>query len=143
MKSRHKGRELALQTLYAMDFNKELGNTVPEGFPGLSDLEVQSIEVEAVLFARYLIVGTVEHLEEIDNLISEFSTNRPLDKIDIVDRNILRFSVFCLLYANDIHGHVIIDEAVKLSQEFSSDVNYKFINGILDSMQKRIRNDKS
>jgi N utilization substance protein B len=75
-------------------------------------------------------------------LIGEYSTNRPLDRIDIVDRNILRFSIFTLLYAKDIHSHVIIDEAVKLSQEFSSDVNYKFINGILDSMQKKLRHDQ-
>jgi N utilization substance protein B len=143
VKARHKGRELALQTLYALDFNQELQAGIPQGFPGLSDLEVQSIEPEAILFARYLIVGTLEHLDEVDQLISEFSTNRPLDRIDIIDRNILRFSVYSLLYANDIHSHVIIDEAVKLSQEFSSEVNYKFINGILDSMQKRLRNDKS
>jgi len=142
LKARHKGRELALQTLYALDFNHGMHQGIPNGFPGLSDVEVEAIESDAVVFARYLIVGTLEHLEEIDALIGEYSTTRALDRIDIVDRNILRFSIFTLLYAKDIHSHVIIDEAVKLSQEFSSDVNYKFINGILDSMQKKLRHDQ-
>ena len=81
--------------------------------------------------------GTIENLEQVDELISQFSLNRPLERIDIVDRNVLRISVYSLLYG-DIHPHIIIDEAVKLSQDFSTDVNYKFINGILDTMQKQL-----
>jgi N utilization substance protein B len=141
VKSRHKGRELALQTLYALDFNGELKQGVPENFPGLSETEIENLEPEVVLFARYLVTGTLEHLDEIDALISQFSTNRSIDRIDAVDRTILRFSVFSLLYAKDIHCHVVIDEAVKLSQEFSSEVNYRFINGILDSMQKKLNDN--
>ena len=69
--------------------------------------------------------------------ISDFSYNRPLERIDIVDRNILRLSIYSLLQ-NEVHPHVIIDEAVKLSQDFSTEVNYKFINGILDTFQKKL-----
>jgi N utilization substance protein B len=140
MKSRHRAREIALQTLYAMDFNNELGTApVPEVFPALTEEEQSSLEQEVVIFAKYVVCGTVEHLPEIDAMISRFSTNRPIERIDVVDRNILRLSVFSLLYAKDIHPHIVIDEAVKLSQDFSSEVNYKFINGILDSMQKALQ----
>ncbi len=140
MKSRHRAREIALQTLYAMDFNNELGTApVPEVFPALTEEEQSSLEQEVVIFAKYIVCGTVEHLPEIDAMISRFSTNRPIERIDVVDRNILRLSVFSLLYAKDIHPHIVIDEAVKLSQDFSSEVNYKFINGILDSMQKALQ----
>lgn len=141
MKARHKGREIALQTLYALDFNQELTQGVPADFPATSDLEIAALEPEVLFFARYLISGTLENLIEIDQLINHYSVNRPLDKIDLVDRNILRLSIFTLLYAPEIHSHVIIDEAVKLSQEFSSEVNYKFVNGMLDSMCKQIRHD--
>jgi N utilization substance protein B len=141
VKSRHKARELALQTLYALDFNNQLRSGIPQDFIGLSESEIAVLEPEVVVFARYLIVGTLEHIDELDEMISRFSTNRPIERIDIVDRNILRFSIFCLLYAKDIHSHVVIDEAVKLSQEFSSEVNYKFINGILDSMQKQLHDN--
>ncbi|MDD3823031.1 MAG: transcription antitermination factor NusB [Sphaerochaetaceae bacterium] len=139
MKSRHMGRELALSTLYALDFNGELvpGMTFG-GFPTMSEEEQDQIDAETSLFARYLITGTLDHIEEIDSWISRYSINRPIEKIDCIDRNILRMSVFSLLYARDIHSNVIITEAVRLSQEYSREVNYKFINGILDSMRKEI-----
>lgn len=139
MKSRHLGRELALSTLYALDFNGQLvqGASVSD-FPVMSEEEQAQLDPETRLFARFLIAGTMEHLEEIDSWISRFSINRPIDKIDCIDRNILRMSVFSLLYTRDIHSNVIITEAVRLSQEYSREVNYKFINGILDSMRKDI-----
>ncbi len=141
MKSRHKARELVLQTLYALDFNGLLREGFPQDFPGLTDAETALLEPDLIIFARFLIMGTLEHIDEIDEMISRFSTNRPIERIDIVDRNILRFSIFSLLYVKDIHSHVVIDEAVKLSQEFSSEVNYKFINGILDSIQKQLHDN--
>jgi len=123
-----------------MDFNNELGTVpVPEVFPALTEEEQSALEQEVVIFAKYIVCGTIEHLPEIDAMIARFSTNRPIERIDVVDRNILRLSVFSLLYSKDIHPHIVIDEAVKLSQDFSSEVNYKFINGILDSMQKSLQ----
>ena len=138
MRSRHKARELAIQTLYAMDFNDELDlSKIPRTLSAVTDDEYENFEEDVRIYAMYLIRGTLENLEEVDRLISQFSLNRPIDRIDYVDRNILRISVFSLLYAN-VHPHVIIDEAVKLSQDFSSEVNYKFINGILDAMNKQV-----
>ncbi len=138
MKTRHKARELALQTLYAMDFNHVLGyEGLPPIFSGITEDEYSQLEDEVKIYGMYLVRGTVEQLEKIDDLISTYSLNRPLQKIDLVDRNILRMSVFSLLQA-DIHPHIVIDEAVKLSQDFSTEVNYKFINGILDTMQKQL-----
>ena len=115
---RHKAREIAVSTLYSLDFN--------------SELPPSSIK----LFASYLINGTIEHLDEIDELISKYSTNRPINKIDYVDRNILRISFFQLMHDKDTHPTIIIDEAVKLSQALSNDVSFKFINGILDTYAK-------
>ncbi len=138
MKTRHKARELAVQTLYALDFNKELDGThIPDIFSGTTEAEFAELEDEVKLYGMYLVKGTLENLDQINELISRFSLNRPLERIDLVDRNILRMSVFCLLYG-DIHPHIVIDEAVKLSQDFSTEVNYKFINGILDTMQKQL-----
>lgn len=138
MKSRHKGRELALQTLYAMDFNRQLEERFVEPtFSATTEEEYNLLEDEVKIYGMYLVRGTLEKLEEIDELIARFSLNRPVEKIDYVDRNILRISVFCFKY-EDIHPHIVIDEAVKLSQDFSTEVNYKFINGILDAMQKQL-----
>lgn len=137
MSKRHEGRELALTTLYSLDFNGEIeAGIVPDSFPTINADEQDQIDPETALFARYLIAGTLENLSTIDEMISRYSINRPIERIDIIDRNILRLSVFSLLFDKKIHSRVVITEAVKLSQEYSREVNYKFINGILDSMEK-------
>ena len=91
---------------------------------------------DVVIFARYLIRGTLENLEHLDKLISTYSINRPIEKINIVDRNILRISFFQIENLKDTHPTIIIDQAVKLSQSLSNDVSYRFINGILDTFVK-------
>ncbi|MGD1822118.1 MAG: transcription antitermination factor NusB [Pleomorphochaeta sp.] len=140
MKTRHRARELVLQSLYEMDIrnNLSLDNIENDYFPCLTQAEIDDLEEEVKIYASFLLRGTLSEIEEIDKSISEFSFNRPLSKIDIVDRNILRLSIFSLLQ-NEVHPHIIIDEAVKLSKDFSSEVNYKFINGILDAFQKKYK----
>jgi len=139
VKSRHHARELALMTLYAFDFNNELSEeTNFVEFPTLSAEEEAKLDVDTKMFARYLVLGTIENLNEIDKMISHFSINRPLEKIDRIDRNILRISLFSLLHMKNIHKNIVITEAVRLSQEYSRQMNYKFINGILDSIEKEL-----
>ncbi len=139
MKTRHRARELVLQALYEMDIRNQLSldNYDSDYYPCLTEEEVDALEDEVKIFAAILLKGTLSSLEEVDKYISDFSYNRPLERIDIVDRNILRLSIYSLLQ-NEVHPHVIIDEAVKLSQDFSTEVNYKFINGILDTFQKKL-----
>lgn len=138
MKTRHRAREIVLQTLYSMDFNNELSlNNMPSSFAGISSEEDEALEEEVKTFAFLMLRGTLENLDEIDAIISKYSINRPIERIDIVDRNILRLSIYSLLkMKKEVHPHIVIDEAVKLSQDFSTDVTYKFINGILDTIQK-------
>jgi len=127
-----------LQTLYALDFNGIFSSeNIPEYFSGSTEEEYNQLEDDVKIYGMYLVKGTLENIAQIDELISKYSLNRPIERIDIVDRNILRMSVYCLMFG-DIHPHIIIDEAVKLSQDFSTEVNYKFINGILDTMQKQL-----
>ena len=137
---RHRARELATDTLYSLDFNS---NLPPVGdwelFQGLSDEEISELTEETRIYAQFLINGTLDHLEEIDDLISGYSHKRSIDKIDTVDRNILRISFFQLLYDKETHPSIVIDEAVKLSQELSNDVSFKFINGILDTYSKALK----
>ena len=137
---RHRARELATDTLYSLDFNS---NLPPVGdwelFQGLSDEEISELTEETRIYAQFLINVTLDHLEEIDDLISGYSHKRSIDKIDTVDRNILRISFFQLLYDKETHPTIVIDEAVKLSQELSNDVSFKFINGILDTYSKALK----
>ena len=137
---RHRARELATDTLYSLDFNS---NLPPVGdwelFQGLSDEEISELTEETRIYAQFLINVPLDHLEEIDDLISGYSHKRSIDKIDTVDRNILRISFFQLLYDKETHPTIVIDEAVKLSQELSNDVSFKFINGILDTYSKALK----
>ena len=136
MKSRHLARAIAVQTLYSLDFNgRILELTVPysEPFAGYTKAEQDALEIDVVLYATYLINGVLEHLPEVDEMISRFSSKRSIENINLVDRNILRLSIYTLLYCKDIHPNIVIDEAVKLSQEYSTEVNYRFINGLLDT----------
>lgn len=134
---RHYAREIAVRTLYSLDFNS---NLPPQGefdlFQGMNEEEVASLDEDVKLFASFLINGTIQNLEQIDNLISSYSKNRTIDKIDIVDRNILRIGFYQLLMDKSTHPTIIIDESVKLSQSLSNDSSFKFINGILDAYAK-------
>lgn len=134
MKTRHKARVIVVQTLYSLDLKGTLRDSkIGVPFEGLTEDELNSMETELVLYARYLLDGTIEHLVEEDEMINRFSTHRNVEHVDVLDRNILRLSIFSLLYCKDIHPHIIIDEAVKLSREYSNENAYRFINGILDS----------
>ena len=134
---RHRDREIAVSTLYSLDFN---GNLVPgaefDPYQGMNEEEVSSLGEDDKVFIRFLVYGTLENLEHLDKLISTYSINRPIEKINIVDRNILRISFFQIENLKDTHPTIIIDQAVKLSQSLSNDVSYRFINGILDTFVK-------
>ncbi|MCR5732675.1 MAG: transcription antitermination factor NusB [Sphaerochaetaceae bacterium] len=136
---RHEARELAVETLYAMDFNNQLDESLDLTLlPGKSEEEMSSLPDNVTIYAKFLIQGTLEHLADIDEIIGRYSINRPVEKINCVDRNILRISIFSMLYSTqDVHPTIIIDEAVKLSQSLSTDVAYKFINGVLDNIRKK------
>lgn len=136
MKTRHLARAIAVQTLYSLDFNSMIHECpIPysEGFAGYTKEEEEALESDVVLYASYMINGVLQHLDEIDEMINRFSSKRSIENINLVDRNILRLSIYTLLYCKDIHPNIVIDEAVKLSQEYSTEVNYRFINGLLDT----------
>jgi len=87
-------------------------------------------------FASDLINGTLENLERIDNIIREHATNWKLDRIALVDKNILRLAIHELLYRDDIPPAVTINEAVEIAKKFSTPRSGKFVNGILDKVKK-------
>ena len=135
MRKRTKARELALQMLYELDIKKE----APEPF--LDDfwrrpLSHKSVEDEVKDFATTLVKGTIEHLEEIDKLISSYAQNWQLKRMAVIDRNIIRMGSFELLFVKDIPPKVSINEAVELAKRYGDVESSKFVNGILDRINK-------
>jgi N utilization substance protein B len=134
--SRRKARILAFQALYSFD----VGKMDSEQLVSLSWVESKSLEKlseSSNLYTRLLIAGTLENLEEIDESISKNLTNWDFDRLNRVDLAILRISAYALLYQKDLHPSIVIDEAVQIAKEFGSDDSFKFINAVLDNIQKK------
>ena len=133
--ARRKGRILAFQALYSWD----LGNIDIDNILDFSWVEEESLEKmgeESLTFAKLLVSGTIEHIEEIDSIIKEHLSRWDFDRLNKVDLAILRISVYPLLYQKDLHSSIVIDEAIGISKDFGSDDSYKFINAVLDNVRK-------
>jgi N utilization substance protein B len=89
---------------------------------------------EAFLYAERLVRGSLEHREEIDELIASQAENWRLERMPAVDRNILRLAVYELLYETDVPHLVVLDEAIELAKTFGSEQSGAFINGLLDGL---------
>jgi transcription antitermination factor NusB len=83
-----------------------------------------------------LVRGVMKHREEIDRLISKYATNWDIARMAVIDRNILRFATFELLFADDIPPKVSINEAIDIAKRFGDKDSGSFVNGILDKIHK-------
>jgi N utilization substance protein B len=128
---RRKSRELALQALYQGEL---------AGQAGLLDFEEFcahfQVNKKAIPYAKNLLNGVQEKREEINQLIIRYAENWRLERMSVIDRNILRLAVFELRYQEDVPTSVAINEAVEISKRYSTDESGSFINGILDAMVK-------
>lgn len=129
MGSRRQGREIALQTLYALDLN-----FVQEHPPIPGEDEDARIPFDSLEFAEELIQGVKAHRNEIDRLISEKSKHWSISRMARVDLSILRMAVFELLFRGDIPKNVTINEAIEVAKKFGSEDSPAFVNGILDEV---------
>ena len=132
MRKRTQARVYALQMLYQIDMTDDPVDVVLSQF--WKDKEQ---EPEVRDFAAQLVKGTSENLTEIDALLAEYSENWDLDRMPAIDRSILRFATYELLYRDDIPPKVVINEAVEMAHRFSTPDSGKFINGILDKLMAR------
>lgn len=131
---RRKAREYALQMLFQLDFQVEkLENRDLEAF--WSDKK-ENTEVKK--FAEELVRGTVNKLNEIDSMIGKAAENWVVQRMSAVDRNILRFAAYEILYMKDIPSAVTINEAIEIAKKFSSGESAPFINGVLDRLAKEV-----
>lgn len=136
MANRHLSRTIAMQTLFAWDFNNQENNN-------LKELVAQNFEQFAPSFddqgfVENLVQGVLDHLEEINNHIVKYATEWPLDQITIVDRNVLRLGIYELVYDQKIPAKVAINEAIEVAKTFGGDSSGKFINGVLGAIMKEM-----
>lgn len=132
MGARRKARELALQMLFQHDMAGNAPDVICETFEDLQKSKPNTRE-----FAEKIFRGTVAHLGEIDDMIQAQAENWRLSRMAIVDRNIIRMSVYEFLHESDTPKLVIIDEAIEIAKKFGTQKSSQFINGILDGILKR------
>jgi len=130
---RRKSRELALQVLYQIDIDdgdaEEKFNLFWQHFDHSDELKE---------FSHRIVKGVCQRKGEIDSLIEKHSEHWRLQRMTIVDRNVLRSAVFELMCCPDIPTKVILNEAVELGKKFGSGKTGPFINGILDKVSHQI-----
>jgi transcription antitermination protein NusB len=139
---RRKARELVLQFLFQTDMNPPAMGAGPPSNESAIQEEITSFcenfkaEEEGKSFFRQLAVGVMAHRDQIDALINAASENWRISRMATVDRNILRLSVYELVYLDDIPPSVTINEAVEIAKRYGSQESPSFVNGILDTVAR-------
>lgn len=131
MRKRTEGRECALQILYQIDIT---GDKPEDSIRIFWDNHEADEEVKS--FATDLVMGTMQNISKIDELIIKYASNWEINRMARVDRNIMRLGTHELMYRGDIPPKVSINEAVELAKKFGDTESGKFVNGILDKINK-------
>ncbi len=140
MSSRHLARRIVLQTLYEWDFTgregywqKMMTNNFEEFNPDLDENE----------FAKELIQGIMDSFDELNKIIISAAPQWPLEKITVVDRNVLRIGLYELIFSDDdeVPPKVAINEAIELAKEFGGESSGKFVNGVLGTVYNEMKKD--
>jgi N utilization substance protein B len=131
--TRHKARECALQMLFAADMADRDGITLTANY--WNELGDTSIDDKTRDFANSLVRGTLREIESIDDRIRTRAEHWRIERMAIVDRNVLRLAVYEFLY-HDTPATVAINEALEIARRFSTYEATQFINGILDAIKQ-------
>jgi len=127
MSSRRRGREYVLKALYAFEQGEQSSDEIYDNIIINGGLDEKTLS-----FTRQLYKAVISNLEEIDNYIQNLATNWKIERIAIVDKNILRMAIGEVKFMPDIPMKVAINEAVELAKKYSTFESASFVNGILD-----------
>lgn len=131
MISHRKGRELALQSLYALEFGQPDISAVKKTV--VKKLGINQDEIE---YGTEIITKVTKYSEEIDTYITKSATNWPLNRLAVIDKILMRCSVVEMLYIENIPVKVSITEAVQMAKKYSTEESAVFINGVLDAIAR-------
>jgi transcription antitermination protein NusB len=136
MAARHRSRKRALQILFEWDMRGEpIDGAIAHYYDTLYSEESEK-QPKPDRFMEELVRGTVAQASEIDKQIVAKSEHWRLERMPVVDRNILRLAIF-ELSQQAVPAPVIIDEALELARQFSGDESLSFINGVLDAVHRQ------
>ena len=138
MANRHIARSIVLQSLYEIDF-RDYPQVEAEEIILRNAAEFAN-DIVDINFVRFLLNGVLSKRSEIDLVIEKAAPDWPLDKISVIDRNILRIGLYELLFADskEVPAKVAINEAIELSKNYGGEKSSKFVNGVLGSVYKEL-----
>jgi len=138
MANRHLARSVVLQSLYETDF-RNASRKDAIGFLKRNSEEVAP-GADGYAFMEELIEGVLTRQKDLDNVITKAAPQWPLEKISVVDRNILRIGLYELLFGDrsEVPPKVAINEAIELAKSFGGDTSSKFVNGVLGAVYKEL-----
>ena len=128
MPTRRWGRELALQALFSV----EVGHRDPAEV--LDEYLVTSGDTAHRLFVKDLVLGTLEHAGESDEIVAPLLQQWSIERLPTIDRLLLRMAAFELRHQPETPRPVVINEAVELAKRFSTEDSGRFVNGVLASV---------
>lgn len=140
MANRHLSRSIVMQVLYELDFRgskftdleieQALARNAEEFAPGVNDIS----------FMRKLLFGILEKQDKLDDIIVKAAPEWPIEKIALVDRNILRIGLYELLFEDrtQVPAKVAINEAIELAKTYGGETSGKFVNGVLGAVYKEL-----
>ena len=133
---RTEGRELALQYLYMHDV---LDGKDVQAFDAYIATRDTPPEKQSVVFAQQLVESVIHHRAELDTEIAGVATNWNIHRMAAVDRNVLRLGLAELTVCPETPNKVILNEAVELAKQYSSEEAGAFVNGLLDKLCSKLR----
>ncbi len=154
MTMRRKGRECALQILYQADVlsrtkDSKNGDINANSLANMSQANVTTAvenffahfdaPTDVYEHASSIVHGTQRNLAQIDTIISDCSPHWRIDRMSIVDRNVIRLATYELIYVPEVPTSVILDEAIEIARRFGTERSSQFVNGLLDAIASRVR----
>jgi len=130
---RREGRQAAIQFLYQNDLNLEAAQSGMEAFWSLC-----SVPPNARKFGMELVQGILSHKDAIDQKIQQAAANYDLQRLAVVDRNILRMGVYEMLHGPALPPAIVINEAIEIAKRFGAEDSGRFINGVLDRIRQEL-----
>ena len=134
MSNRHLARTISMQALYEWDFNGCKNEEIDVYIK--RNKEEFAPDFDDKGFVENLVENVIKEKDKLDKLIIKYAPDWPLEKITIVDRNILRIGIYELNFCDDIPEKVAINEAIELAKTFGGDSSGKFVNGVLGTIYK-------
>ncbi len=139
MRKRTFARECALKILYRIEISRE---SLDASLLDFWSKTAESMDKESHDFAETLVKGTRDNIVAIDKVISKYTDNWDISRMAVIDKNVMRMSIYEMLYRDDIPPNVSINEAIELAKKYGDIDSGKFVNGILDKIKKVELKDK-